>query len=120
MERHKRWPSDTGCFQMAIDYSKAAFISTLKYMRKYNDHTLPSGGGAVVHGLGYVPYFMTFASQASTGYLVPIRTGNVYLSATDIPFYIVSATATTITITEDIAPVNPASYFIRVYEDPLP
>lgn len=104
---------------MAIDYSKLAFASTLKYMRKYEDYTLTSGG-SIPHGLGYVPFFMVFAEEASTSSLIPIRTGNVYFPSGDLPFYIVEATTSSIIITEDIPPAATTNYFIRVYEDPLP
>lgn len=105
---------------MAIDYSKIAFISTLKYMRKYNDYTLPSGGGTVLHNLGYAPYFIPLALESGDDYLIQIRTGNVYFPSGDIPFYLVEATNTTIRVVEDIPPLNATTYIIRVYEDPLP
>lgn len=105
---------------MAIDYTKLAFASTLEYMRKYRDYTLPSGGGTVNHGLGYVPYFMIFAQESGDDYIISLRTGDILFPSGDLPLYIIQATTSTITVTEDIPPANSTSYFIRVYEDPLP
>lgn len=104
---------------MAISYELLSFASTLRYMRKFQDYTLPSGGGTITHGLGYPPYFSVFAKPATTGYLIPIQTGNVAFPS-DFPGYLIQATNTTITITEDIAPLDSTTYYVRVYEDPLP
>lgn len=113
------WKSDIGCFLM-IDYTKLAFASTLKYMRIYNDYVLPPGGGTIVHNLGYVPYFIPRANQATVNnFFVAIRTGTVTFPG-DSAFLIIAATSTTITVTEDLAPTNPTTYYVRVYEDPLP
>lgn len=103
---------------MAIDYFKLAFASTSNYMRLYEDYPLPSGGGTITHGLGHVPYFLPFAVYGSL--LVPIRTGNVKFPGIDSAFYIIDATSSAITITEDFPPINATTYFVRVYEDPLP
>lgn len=105
---------------MAIDYSKLAFASTLRYMRKYQDYVIGPGGGSVSHNLGYVPYFIIFAQQPSDDYLVAIRTGNVFFPNGDSAFYIINATTSTITVTEDFPPTNATNYYLRVYGDPLP
>jgi hypothetical protein len=103
---------------MSTNSEDVAFVTDRQYMRKFNDYTVAAGGGSITHGLGYVPYFLPAAIES--GYLIPIRTGNIYFPSGDIPFYIVEATTTQITITEDIAPLNAPTYTIRVYENPLP
>lgn len=105
---------------MAIDYSKMAFISTLGYMRIFNDYTIAAGGGSISHNLGYVPYFIVFALESVQNTLIPIQSGNNAFPAGDFPNYIINATTSAISVTENAPPTNSTSYFIRVYEDPLP
>lgn len=105
---------------MAIDYSKLAFISTLSYMRIFNDYTIASGGGSINHNLGYIPYFFVFALESTEDTLIALQSGNVVFPSGDFPNYIINATISDISVTENAAPANSTSYFIRVYEDPLP
>lgn len=105
---------------MTIDLSKVAFIHTFKYMRKFNDYTIPPGGGSIAHNLGYEPFFLASAQKSGYGFTIPIRTGGVVLPGADSAFYIINVTSTSITIIEDLAPAAPTTYFLRVYEDPLP
>jgi hypothetical protein len=105
---------------MVLDLTNVAFLSSLKYMRKYEDYEIAYGGGSVSHNLGYIPFFLVFAEEVSSSALIPIRTGNVYFPSGDLPFFIVNATATQVTVTEDIPPIGTTNYTVRVYEDPLP
>lgn len=105
---------------MVFDPTNVSAITDRKYMHVYTDYTIPSGGGIRTHGLGYVPYFELWAIETGQPYIVPIHTGNIRFPSGDIPFLIVDATTTAITITEDIAPTNATTYYLRVFEDPLP